>query len=628
MNNESNYKNISNSQEFLKELSNYARASCGVIFVKTDETYRLLQVLYQFCQTNYKPITVASNKKDSKGVNLTSEINLPYQFNLWTPTKGWQSINTLIPEQGEDAGTQILSTLKLTVCEETEKHIQSIAKGTMVGKHDYPLTIKNTVTIPDAFKAMEDLFIYDCEESLYHRDGTKKHATKHFTSPSLFVMPFLNHFINPVTIDFIKYYSNANMKTDRVLIAVVPPSYQIPEEIENEVVTLEFNRPSLAELEDLLDLHIASNESVAEKYSKFSEEEKRTFVENCLGMTEKDFENTIYIAITDNTDPSKNIDDFSYNNCIKQATKTKINLINKTGILELLDPVDINHVGGLDLLKNWLVDRKTAFSEDAQKFGIEMPKGMLVVGIPGNGKSLIAKACASLYNMPCIRFDIGKVFGSLVGQSESQMRKALSTVDAVSPCVLMIDEIDKGLAGLGGGGDNGVSSRVFGTLLTWLQERDSNKAPVFVIMTANDVTKLPPELMRKGRLDEIWAVGFPSFEERKQILKIHAEKRKHTLSETELEDIANKTDKFVGSELESIVKEGLLRSFTNGHKKLRVEDILFCKSLTKQLSETFKEKIEALQDWVESNARSASSDGFSNNKDVTVKPTKTLRKLN
>jgi len=231
-------------------------------------------------------------------------------------------------------------------------------------------------------------------------------------------------------------------------------------------------------------------------------------------------------------------------------------------------------IGGLDNLKEWLKTRYKAFSQNAKKYKLKSPKGIMLLGIPGTGKSLSAKAVSNSWKMPLLRLDFGKVFGGIVGESESNIRETIKIAESLSPCVLWIDEIEKGLSGLNGGGDSGTSARVFGTFLTWMQEKESE---VFVLATANNISALPKELLRKGRFDEIFFVDLPTKEERKQIIDIHllnVEQESHNLNIDKLADLSKG---FSGAELEEVVNEALFNIFdTNSIDKplLKTKDLI------------------------------------------------------
>ncbi|MBO7499987.1 MAG: AAA family ATPase [Fibrobacterales bacterium] len=289
---------------------------------------------------------------------------------------------------------------------------------------------------------------------------------------------------------------------------------------------------------------------------------------------------------------------------IGQIVEAKEAVIKKSGILEYFHPESsLNNIGGLENLKEWLKNRGKAFSQDAKKYGLPTPKGLLMLGIPGCGKSLTAKTIANEWNFPLLKFDLGKVFAGIVGESESNIRKALSLAETIAPSILWIDEIEKGLSGLGGNGDSGTSSRVFGTLLTWMQEK---KAEVFVIATANDIEKLPPELLRKGRFDEIFFVDLPSESEREEIFKIHIERMDREVGKFDLTALAKKSIGFSGAEIEEAVKEALFAAYGKDREPEQ-EDVERAIQGTWPLSRTMQESISKLRKWAAARAKLASA---------------------
>lgn len=304
--------------------------------------------------------------------------------------------------------------------------------------------------------------------------------------------------------------------------------------------------------------------------------------------------------------------------------REKVQAVRKTGLLEIIeaDPKGLDNIGGLDTLKAWVTKRKRAYTPEAEKFGLPAPKGVLAVGVPGSGKSLVSKAIGTALNVPTLKLDIGSLFNSLVGESESRTRDALKLAEAMAPCVLWLDEIDKGLAGSSGSGsnDSGVTRRVFGTIITWMQER---KRPVFLIATANDVTALPPELLRKGRFDEIFAVDLPTAEEREAIFKIHIEKKARKIKDFDLALLAENTEGFTGSEIEAVINDAMITAFDIGKD---IDDLLIVQAAkaTTPLSITASEKINGIREWAKTRARFASSQSENQATQPTVK---TGRKL-
>ena len=288
-------------------------------------------------------------------------------------------------------------------------------------------------------------------------------------------------------------------------------------------------------------------------------------------------------------------------------------------MLEVIDvPVGLDDIGGLEALKAWLQQRREAFLPRAREYGLPVPKGLLILGVPGTGKSLTAKATASVFGIPLLKSDAGKLFGSLVGQSEANLRLAIQTSEAIAPCVLWIDELEKGFGGMGGGGntDGGTSARVFGSLLSWLQEKTT---PVFVVATANDISQLPPELLRKGRWDELWFVDLPNSRERTAIWDIVIEKYGRERTDFDTVVLARASEMHTGAEIESAFVEALHRAFCDGNGPREPTELDLGEVLNEMvpLATTMSEAIERLRHWAKGRARHATwaaSDRPSNGK--------------
>ena len=265
-------------------------------------------------------------------------------------------------------------------------------------------------------------------------------------------------------------------------------------------------------------------------------------------------------------------------------------------------------LGGLENLKNWIKIRSDAFSQQALEYGLPYPKGLLLVGVQGTGKSMAAQIIACEWNLPLLRLDFGRLFGSLVGQSESRIRRVIELVETLAPCILWIDEIEKGMAGSQGSGslDSGVTARVMGTFLTWMQEKEE---PVFVLATSNNIDQLPPEMLRKGRFDEIFFVDLPGANTRSEILDIHLKKKgRHEEAESfNLNHLAEASVGYSGAELEEAVKDALFRAFDAG-REVEEQDILRALEATYPLSKTMRENIEGMRKWAKYRARLASSE--------------------
>jgi SpoVK/Ycf46/Vps4 family AAA+-type ATPase len=324
-------------------------------------------------------------------------------------------------------------------------------------------------------------------------------------------------------------------------------------------------------------------------------------------MTKSAFDSAVSLAITEYSNRNGNAEGLNLDTIMHQIRAYKTSSLRKTNVLELLDPIDIDQVGGLDHLKEWLEHRRNSFSEEAIEFGITPSRGGLVVGPPGGGKSLIAKAACAVLNIPGVRFDVGRVFNSYIGQSEQAMRTVLKTIDDMSPCVMFVDEIDKGFQGMGGGSnDSGTTSRVFGTFLTWMQERDQKERPVFLVMTANRVANLPAELMRRGRIDEIWGVSYPNSVERAAIVNIHVGKRGHKLTKDQVSRVVDITEDLVGAEIESMIEDALNLDFNAKNSKLTLESLEQARSTLKPQAKSFAAQMVEMNEWIAINARPAS----------------------
>ena len=265
----------------------------------------------------------------------------------------------------------------------------------------------------------------------------------------------------------------------------------------------------------------------------------------------------------------------------------------------------MEYVGGLDALKKWLIKRSLAFTDKARQFGLPAPKGVLLLGVQGCGKSLMAKTISNIWRLPLLRFDVGRVFGSLVGSSEQNIRRAISVAESISPAVFWIDEIDKAFRGskTSGSTDSGISQRVFSTFLTWMSEK---KTPVFVVATANNVSALPPELLRKGRFDEIFFVDLPTFLERKDIFKVHLALRKIDPGKIDLDSLAHLSTGYSGAEIEESIVSAMYDAFydKDAITTRRLKDSL---RQMVPLSKTMSEDIDELRKWATGRARPATS---------------------
>jgi len=403
---------------------------------------------------------------------------------------------------------------------------------------------------------------------------------------------------HPAFIQCLKHYVRQFAESKQRLILLVPEGFSPPQELQNDLQILDFPLPSEGELAESLEEVIQSGLPEGVTAEVFSDEERQTLVRNATGMTKLEAEAAYAQAIITNNDswPETEIADFN-----AVLLKSKTDVVKRSEVLELMEAETFDDVGGLELFKEYVHQRRRAFSEEAREFGVDVPKGIMLVGPPGTGKSLCAKASAASLGLPLIKFDVSRVFGSLVGQSEGRVRSALSQLEAMAPCVALIDEVDKGLGGAHtSGGDSGVSRRVLGAILTHMQE---SKAPVYWVFTANRVNVLPPELIRKGRLDEVFCVTMPNVTERREILAIHLRKRKQNPKKvTGLKKAVQGSRGFVASELESAVAEAVNQAF---HRGCKVTGVLILEQLAdmKPISVAFKEDFEYMMQWAQSNAR-------------------------
>lgn len=274
----------------------------------------------------------------------------------------------------------------------------------------------------------------------------------------------------------------------------------------------------------------------------------------------------------------------------------KEQFIKKSGMLEMVNfKESIDDIGGLENLKDWLYRKSKIFSQldKAIKFGVDIPKGIMIIGMPGCGKSLTAKATARLFEIPLVRLDVGRLLGKYVGESEENMRRALKLSEAISPCVLWIDEIEKAFSGVGSeGGGNDVTTRLFGQFLTWMQEKENT---VFIVATANDISRIPPEFLRKGRFDELFFVDLPNAEERRKIMEIHIKKRNKWSRDIDIITLLKETNGYNGADLEAVVKDAIESAFINGEDKITTDDLIQAVKDTKSISSTLKDKIDQIK---------------------------------
>jgi SpoVK/Ycf46/Vps4 family AAA+-type ATPase len=412
--------------------------------------------------------------------------------------------------------------------------------------------------------------------------------------PGIFVFKDLHPFIDNAEVTRWLRDAIASFKGTQKTIILMSPMQTIPIELEKEVAVLDFPMPDMGELNQVL-----SQQLDQARGRRITTEAREKLLKAALGLTRDEAEKVYRKAyVTANRLTEEEVD---------VVLSEKKQLIRRNGILEYIEEDEtIDAIGGLDELKRWLRQRSNAFTERAREYGLPQPKGMLILGVPGCGKSLIAKTTSRLWGLPLLRLDMGRVYdGSMVGRSEANLRNALKTAESISPAILFIDELDKAFAGTTGSADSdgGTSSRIFGSFLTWMQEKTS---PVFVMATANRVERLPGEFLRKGRFDEIFFVDLPTSEERKEIFKIHLSKRRREIARFDLDQLAAVCDGFSGAEIEQALVAAMYEAFAQEREFTQLDIIAAIKS-TLPLSKTMTEQVTALRDWARQRARPAAT---------------------
>lgn len=381
-------------------------------------------------------------------------------------------------------------------------------------------------------------------------------------------------------------------------IILLSPVIRIPKELENFITILEMDYQTEDEIrEDIKQFCVDYGVTISESLLK-------EMALNFKGLTKSEIFSILSLAYSDDGELGKQD--------LKLIFEQKQQKIRKSGILEMIPLKEtMEDIGGLEVLKKWLKKKAVVMKnlDQAKQFGVDSPKGVLIAGVPGCGKSLSAKAAADLFQVPLLRMDMGRLMGKYVGESEENLRKAIALAEAISPCVLWVDELEKAFAGIGGaGGAAEVTTRLFGNFLTWMQEK---KSPVFVVATANDIIKLPPELLRKGRFDEIYYVGLPNAKERRHIFEIHIKKRRpDDLAAIHLDELVNATDGYSGADIESVVRDSVETAYVSGKKAITTGDIKESIRQTHSLSEIMREPIEQMKKIYEQNKfKSASQEG-------------------
>lgn len=417
--------------------------------------------------------------------------------------------------------------------------------------------------------------------------------------PAIFIFKDLHPFLTKNNFTIVRKLKEIalHLKNSFKTIVLISPVMEIPTELEKEVTVLNFPLPSREDLGGLLDKIIEEVRQFKQVKIELDEPGRERLLQAALGLTLGEAEN-VFAKIIVKDERLSGAD-------VNEVFAEKQQIIRKSGLLEYC-ATDENFasIGGLAVLKDWLNKRSTAFSQEAHDFGLPPPKGILMLGVQGCGKSLCAKAVSNQWQLPLLRFDMGRMFGSLVGSSEENVRRAIAVAESVAPAILWVDEIDKAFAGSQGSGatDGGTTARVFGTFLTWLSEKT---APVFVVATANDISQLPPELLRKGRLDEIFFVDLPGEAERREIFQIHLSRHRRPVENFDLAALAAATKDFSGAEIQEAINSALYDAFYEKND-ITTASILAALGQTVPLARTMDEQIGRLRSWAEGRARNAS----------------------
>lgn len=477
----------------------------------------------------------------------------------------------------------------------------------------------------DVVSGMKEVLLKDLYSLSISGDGNPDiHAA--FTAPStvmadvgreqtqeysyyLYVCPHYWLENNPGMAHLIRLYAHALPPTT-LRVVLLTTDAPLPQDIADVVHSIAFSTPSHTELRNILSGVLSGIDD--DTVIGLSQEDIDRICFAGAGLPAHAFETYVSLAIVRAVAEGERNGPITVDEVLAGVTAGKTEVVKQTDLLELFPTTDMKDVGGLDNLKAWIRKRTNCYSDEAREFGIEPPKGIVVVGIAGNGKSLIAKSVSREFGVPLLRLDFGKMFNSLVGSSEARMRSALRMIESMAPVCVLIDEIDKGLGGLngGGGGDSGTSQRVLGTFLSWMQE---NTKPVFCVITCNSVMGLPPELTRKGRVDAIFGVGLPNATERKEILAIHLRKRGwdiKSFGRTDIQEVVDASAGYVGAEIESAVRDALIDAFYEKEEFSASHVVAALKKMI-PMSVTYNTRVQELSLWLKANATPASIEAAS-----------------
>lgn len=407
----------------------------------------------------------------------------------------------------------------------------------------------------------------------------------------------------PMTTTLLKDYAYSFPETLMSLVLITSESYTIPEELAHDILVVDFDLPTKTDLRHAWESTVANqyeskNLPIPETY--IPGDSVDALVNAASGMTILEAETAYSRAFTLN---NRLFPDIPVENLLAQVHRSKEDIVKKSQTLEMVNPIPVDSIGGLELLKDWFITRSVCFSEEARKAKVDAPKGVALIGPPGTGKSVCSKAVASILNLPLVRVDLGRLFGSLVGQTEARTRTMLKELEAMAPCIVWVDEVDKAGLSSGANGDSGVSSRLLGSLLTHMSENESG---LFWIFTANRTENLPSEFLRKGRLDEVFSVLPPTWAERRQIFDIHLSKRGINIDDiADFDQVLTESRGFVSAEIEAACKEAKVLSF---YRNVPVTSSLLRSTLKGiiPISEAYKDQFDAMTEWAQNNARPSS----------------------
>jgi ATP-dependent 26S proteasome regulatory subunit len=416
---------------------------------------------------------------------------------------------------------------------------------------------------------------------------------------------FHQYLESPEIIRQVRDLGTALRRTKKTLI-LLSPILKLPPELEKLVTIVDLPLPTYEDITRLLTDKIGGAAKSGNFRIELSPQDRDALVRAALGLTLLEAENAFAQAIVQ--------DSVLDGRDIEAIIEEKKQIIRKTEVLEYCDVSEqFSNVGGMDVLKDWLHKRVRAFSTEARQYGLPQPRGMLLMGVQGCGKSLVAKTIASSWRLPLLRLDMSRIFQSYIGSSELNMRKAMAVAESIAPVILWIDEIEKAFSGVAGSGasDSGTTARVVGSFLTWMQEKT---APVFVVATANDVRGLPPELLRKGRLDEVFFIDLPRSSERTEIFEIHLKKRRRDPRKFDVPALVSGSRGFSGAEIEQAIASAMHDSFF-ANREVETADILTSLKETVPLSTTMREQIKMQREWSRDRARPVTSRHAASGKD-------------